>query len=662
MVLSALPGVGERLAKKMTDHFGSEEAVLSSLKSGDIGQIAEIDGVSPKRALALARSIAGDDGQFLATKESVKLHQQLINQIANFTASPVTKSRLQLLTPISDAEPRRAKIQSAMEFLLRQEKLANEISTHLKSVNTLKANMERYERVVVTQDGMEDLKKYCRVLNPSASETWKDYTVFNKVTWLGKAAPSVTPEGWIVLGSNPPKELVVPEMTLDWFKKNRQTLSALCEIITVVGSDEGNNEFVAMISAGVEGLEQLPELLHSLLEEGDTERAEVVKDQLWSYCKELENQVNNEVEKAMNDAKLALSGAELLDALADGSGFQRRLKEATGHVIDNAMQHAVNKLSEFMDGCGIRCPPVIFTSEWPAKIDRQVIEKVDENLEKRISSQKSNHIYNMAKKLGPLKVKCESAVRSLISNDQWLTIARWAKNYSCVMPKMVNHGIWVKNGRHILLGIEPDPVTYGLGKAASSNDQQSLALLTGANSGGKTTLLELLAHTCILAHMGLPVPASDARVGKVDALHILAKAGGTQSAGALEQTLLELASVVSDPTPKLILADELEAITEPGAGARIIAGMLLAARAQKDTSMMLVTHLAPAIIEASGVDDFRVDGIEARGLDSELELIVDRTPIRNHLARSTPELIVKRLVERSSGNAKSLFDDILQMF
>ena len=77
---------------------------------------------------------------------------------------------------------------------------------------------------------------------------------------------------------------------------------------------------------------------------------------------------------------------------------------------------------------------------------------------------------------------------------------------------------------------------------------------------------------------------------------------------------------------------------------------------------MLVTHLAPAIIEASGVDDFRVDGIEARGLDSELELIVDRTPIRNHLARSTPELIVKRLVERSSGNAKSLFDDILQMF
>ena len=77
MVLSALPGVGERLAKKMTDHFGSEEAALSSLKSGDIGQIAEIEGVSPKRALALARSIAGDDGQFLAVGSS---HNQLNSQ------------------------------------------------------------------------------------------------------------------------------------------------------------------------------------------------------------------------------------------------------------------------------------------------------------------------------------------------------------------------------------------------------------------------------------------------------------------------------------------------------------------------------------------------------------------------------------------------------
>ena len=112
---------------------------------------------------------------------------------------------------------------------------------------------------------------------------------------------------------------------------------------------------------------------------------------------------------------------------------------------------------------------------------------------------------------------------------------------------------------------------------------------------------------------------------------------------------------------EIIGRDELEAISEPGAGARIIAGMLEAAESHKGTCMLLVTHLAPAIIEAAG-RELRTDGIEARGLDENLELIVDRTPRRNHLARSTPELIVKRLVERSDGHAKVLFGDILTMF
>ena len=412
----------------------------------------------------------------------------------------------------------------------------------------------------------------------------------------------------------------------------------------------------------MKGLAQLPELIYSLTAEGDSKKAEDAKDALWSFVKNLESEVNEEVEQAMNDAKMALSGAELLEALADGTGFQRKLKQATGHVIDSSMHEATNRLAELLEGTGVKCPPVIFTSDWPAKIDRQVIDRLDTSLEKKIQANKSDHIYTMARKLGPLKDLCETAVRNLIDCDLWLTIARWSNDNNCTMPAMVDHGIWVESGRHILLGVEADPVTYGIGNAAPKDDQQSLALLTGANSGGKTTLLELLAHTCILAHMGLPVPAKRAKVGRVESMHILAKAGGTQSAGALEQTLVDLAQVVSDPTPKLILADELEAITEPGAGARIIAGMLLAARAQKDTSMMLVTHLAPAIVKASGCNDLRVDGIEARGLDANLELIVDRNPIRNHLAKSTPELIVKRLVERSDGGAKTLFSDILNMF
>ena len=660
MVLTKLPGVSERMASKMKDHFGSEEAVVSTLASGDVGRLAEVEGLSVKRALSLARSFAGGEGTFLATKEAKKLHQHLLSHIQSFASCSATKERMGLLMPINDPEPRRQFIGAAMHL---DAEWLNERKEEWAHLGRLKEKQERYERVVVSSEPHEHLKRYCRVLKPTDQETWKDYTVFKTVSWLGSGAPMEAPDGWLVLGSSPDEALILPERTIDWFTHNRRTLDVVCSVIEAmkVGRWPSNVAFNELEKV-LKPLEALPETMGLLGDASQIEEVARVKDELWKTVKQLEEDVNQQVEQAMNDAKMALSGAELLEALADGTSFQRKLRDATGHVIQEAMQQAREHLAAFLEPSHLRCPFDLFTDAWPAKIDRRTIDGIDAALESKLKAEKTDHLVNLARQLGPMRVHCEQAVSRLIEVDQWLSIARWAHHDRCVMPELVDHGLWLDEGRHILLGVEPDPVTYGLGSAAIKGDQQSLALLTGANSGGKTTLLECMAHACILAHMGLPVPAKHARVGKVDALHILAKAGGTQSAGALEQTLVELATVVSDPTPKLILADELEAITEPGAGARIIAGMLLAAEAQSDTSMLLVTHLAPAILASTGRDDLRVDGIEASGLGPDLELLVDRTPKRNHLARSTPELIVKRLVEKSSGTAKVLFGDILEMF
>ncbi len=660
MVLTTLPGVSERMASKMKEHFGSEEAVVSTLASGDVGRLAEVEGLSVKRALSLARSFAGGEGTFLATKEAQKLHQHLLSHIQSFAACSATKERMGLLMPIADPEPRRRFIGAAMQL---DSEWLDEQQNEWGNLGRLKEKQERYERVVVSSEPLEHLKRYCRVLKPTDQETWKDYTVFKTVSWLGSGAPMEAPDGWLVLGSTPDEALILPERTIDWFTHNRRTLDVVCSVIEAMSAGRWpSNAAFNELKKALKPLSALPETMGLLGDASQIEEVARIKDELWKTVKQLEQDVNLEVEQAMNDAKMALSGAELLEALADGTSFQRKLRDATGHVIQEAMQQAREHLAAFLEPAHLRCPFDLFTDAWPAKIDRKTIDGIDSALESKLKAEKTDHLVNLARQLGPMKGHCEQAVSRLIEVDQWLAIARWARKDRCVMPELVDHGLWLDEGRHILLGVDPDPVTYGLGSAAIKGDQQSLALLTGANSGGKTTLLECMAHACILAHMGLPVPAKQARVGKVEALHILAKAGGTQSAGALEQTLVELATVVSDPTPKLILADELEAITEPGAGARIIAGMLLAAEAQSDTSMLLVTHLAPAILASTGRDDMRVDGIEASGLGPDLELLVDRTPKRNHLARSTPELIVKRLVEKSTGTAKALFGDILGMF
>ncbi len=640
MVLMALPGVGAGLARKLTDHFGSEEKVIQLLNDGQTEIIAEVEGVSRKRADSMARSLNGIEN-FLATPEAERLHKELVEDIAKHAVNNSTRARIRTLMPTNRIDERREIISEAMncEHVIEGLRLPVVGDSH-------------HQRVVVSKSDLSHLKRWCRVLRPSSEETWKDYKVFKQVTWVGPDGPAQTPEGWLVLPEGASDEMILPEMTVDWFQRNRSSL----ELLTKLPQGEGFLKRFDSIR-----ISELTPLLEELSNEEDAERIADIRDRLWPLAKELEKRIHGEVDQAMQNVKLDLSGADMLEALADSASLQRRLAQQTSDAIEMAIESATDELAAMLSPVGVRCPRNVFQAEWPTKVKRQTLDEIDAQLEDLYRTTLSDRLVSLARRLTPLKARCETALRSLVEADQWLTIGRWARDNSCVMPELAEHGISIKAGRHLLIDGKADPVDYGLGDCADAEDRQSIALLTGANSGGKTTMLELLAHTSILAHMGLPVPADSAKVGRIESIHVLAKAGGTQSAGALEQTLLQLAKVVSNENAKLILADELEAITEPGAGARIIAGMLEAAESHEGTTMLLVTHLAPAIIDAAG-RDLRTDGIEARGLDANLELIVDRTPRRNHLARSTPELIVRRLVERSSDGAKEVFSSILSRF
>ena len=130
-------------------------------------------------------------------------------------------------------------------------------------------------------------------------------------------------------------------------------------------------------------------------------------------------------------------------------------------------------------------------------------------------------------------------------------------------------------------------------------------------------------------------------------LHYHAKTQGTLDAGAFESTLREFGSLVDDIRSGdggrvLVLVDELESITEPGASAKIMAGILEAFDDRRATAVF-VTHLAREIQESARTD-LAVDGIEAEGL-VDGELVVDRSPVKGVLARSTPELIVEKLAD-----------------
>jgi len=198
-----------------------------------------------------------------------------------------------------------------------------------------------------------------------------------------------------------------------------------------------------------------------------------------------------------------------------------------------------------------------------------------------------------------------------------------------------------------------------LGKFTNGLNGERVVILTGANSGGKTSLLELISQIVILAHMGFPVPAEKAWVEPLDELFFFRRKRSSYGAGAFETALRSFARSLAKEGKKLILIDEFEAITEPGAAVKII-GELLKIAHEREFYVVIVSHLGEDLKRE--LPFARVDGIEAQGLDENLNLIVDRQPKFGVLGKSTPELIVERLAKKKRGKEKEIFERVWKAF
>jgi hypothetical protein len=230
-----------------------------------------------------------------------------------------------------------------------------------------------------------------------------------------------------------------------------------------------------------------------------------------------------------------------------------------------------------------------------------------------------------------------------------VSLARFAVAFDLTAPEFAPPGtdrLAVRGARNLGLAADDgdvQPVDYGLGDhtldvQAPTGDRVSV--LTGANSGGKTTLLETLAQVALLAHMGLPVPADAAQVSEVDRL-VFHRRHASFNAGVLESTLRSVVPPLTSGGSTLMLVDEFEAITEPGSAADLLHG-LVTLTVERGALGAFVTHLAEDLEPLPDVA--RTDGIFAEGLTPDLELEVDYQPRFGTLGRSTPEFIVSRLV------------------
>ncbi len=305
----------------------------------------------------------------------------------------------------------------------------------------------------------------------------------------------------------------------------------------------------------------------------------------------------------------------------------------------------------------------------PVEFDRAGITRVIERWSQRQSEEsvkKLTHIENSLKKYWNLT---EQIVEKIILLDQILSIASMMEKYSLSIPTLNNGGNSFINGYNIFLINEKiegnidliQPVSYSLGKNQSIHitTPRNVVMLTGANSGGKTTLLTTLATISILTLLGLPVPCERAEITPMPIY--LFRRRMTRKIGSLEQALNSLIPIFANKERKLVLIDEFEALTEPGAAGRIIATLMNRA-AISSNLVLLVTHLAQETLPHVKLP-IRIDGIEASGLDKNGDLIVNRQPKFNHMGSSTPKFIIKKLSKSTKKKrVKSLYDEILSSF
>ncbi|WP_456321758.1 endonuclease MutS2 [Palaeococcus sp. (in: euryarchaeotes)] len=475
-----------------------------------------------------------------------------------------------------------------------------------------------------------------------------DESELEKAQALGVCEVSTEPlEGYDLILSTIDVDLsvgdIAPELYIMPLWENRETLETLARIGELTGEGSVAGEIL-------EGLKELDEVMKrkGLIED---------LDELVAYE---EKRLNEKIAEKLEKFSLTLSGKELLEFLNElKSGNYEAIfahfSEVEGDILSE-INESEKKLSEML-GFTVE----LFSREnlYPVEVSAEQIELLRHELEKELKVELYLKSREILEKVRPLLPKLKEELKRAYELEFLRAVKEFTEGFT--FPEIVEGGIAFINGRHLFIE-RPQPVSYVVGNVKLTFDGtngEKVLILTGANSGGKTSLLELISQIIILAHMGFPVNAENAYVEPLDELFFFRRKRSSYGAGAFETALRGFARSLVREGKKLILIDEFEAITEPGAAVKII-GELLKIAHEKGFYVVIVSHLGEDLMKI--LPFARVDGIEAKGLDEHLNLIVDRQPKFGVLGKSTPELIVQRLYHKKRGKEKEIFERVLGAF
>ncbi|MHA1612507.1 MAG: hypothetical protein ACTSYU_10685 [Promethearchaeota archaeon] len=515
-------------------------------------------------------------------------------------------------------------------------------------------------------------------------------------------------------------ETIIPEQIIRLFGYNKDLIQNLIKIVVAIKNTKEKeliHNFLPIFD--LQKLKKIKENA-SILDNSGNIRDGVDLDldcyqqdhsQFTSIISEIEGQINKDIQKEIGDRSIEIQGKQILNLFRTDmtiESIRSYIPAEVDELINEIIQKYLEKLrkdlhlpSSMEDTFAKLIPEII---EYPF----QLVDDGVDILAKTVSARFATHKYSMMVKIAHELAQTYQYLlelhQTLLEFEFFYAIGHFAHDFHLQIPHLSPsgkgfsgtsiHNLFLQNAslnsspmKKTSASIEASesisetsvPIRYALGsvqKSVSSDlfpqthtqtqaqSQIRLALLTGSNSGGKTMCLLTSAQCILLAQMGFPT-SGNFHFYPFDELYYFKKSSGQISAGAFETTLLHFVEMAQSNANKIILADELEAITEPNAAAKVLTGIFSLILQNPNNYGIFVTHLVEMMmpeIDSSIKKLVRIDGIEAKGLDANLNLIVDRNPKYNYVANSTPELIIKRLAQSGSTNQQRFFTHILRKF
>ncbi len=724
--LREIRGIGPSVEEKLKSVFGSEKSILSALRESRIAEISSIEGIGERFALNLCRNLhfqeTGEQIEnFLKTEDSILIYTRVIDIISKFANTMYSRSKLYLYFPLpfsakEKIKERQKKTKLSLQFTTMIKKSPysfKDFNALFRNLSPLKEQINQLDtasRVVATADkdiyeelATNEIGNHCEILYIDEIEQISGILEgYDEVLWIG--SDIMLDENFVnvhTIAESQRNDLIqiIPEKTLNFFARNKNTLEAIAGLAKLLQSLSVLELKLYVNDLNLDMLREMGNELLNLEESGEPNqelnedysrllRAETIFE---TKLAETLLMVNEELERKLQDTTVHLEGDKILallkgmsndDQSYSGGSGKTELREYLDDELYLAVEEIVTKAeNQMILDLDLKSDETdyitgIFPRELCYPIDP--VDEVTERLKKYLRQRRAMKSFELkvglAKSLIQYEQIAKEALNYMFELDYLFMIGKFARKFRLVIPRLVEDqgtGLIVEESKNLFLlnqqqrtNITVDPVSYAIGeigKIEGSIDGERIILLSGANSGGKTTLIITMAILVTLAQMGLPVPCKQATLGGFEELHFYRKSSGQMNAGAFESTLRTLSSMILSPNSRLVLADEMESISEPGASARVIAAFLDLLGKSPHSVGLFVTHLAQ-LIAKYGKDKIRIDGIEAKGLSESLELIVNRTPVYNKYAKSTPELIVRRLQQISKGTEKEIYTYILDAF